>query len=280
MISNKTQKFILMQKYFSLLTITLAFIASAMHAQTVVPNANMESWVHTGSYDSPTGWSTPNAVSVGLGAGACVFKDSLIVNSGHYASKMVCVTSLFGNIPGAMGTGSLDVANQTFSGGFHLTDSNVAALIGYFKYSPVSVDSCLIYSILTKWNVATSQRDTVAVATFIAGTTANYTLFSQPFVMLDTTEAADTALIICSTTAHYNASQVGSTLWVDDIGFTNAVGIPEIQDVKILAYPIPADQSLEITLPQNLNAESILIFQCCGNDGESDSHIIVFDFIH
>lgn len=253
-----------MKRHFTLLTFTLSFIGFTIQAQTLVPNANMESWQQSASYDNPVSWSTPNVVTVNLGAGAVVFQDSTNVNSGNYAARMVCVQTILGKVPGAMGTGVLDVANQTFSGGFQLSNPNVVTLIGYFKYSPVGNDSCLLYSILTKWDVANSERDTIAVTAFVAGSTANYTAFSSPFFVMDSTQLPDTALIICSTTNNYDSAQVGSTLWIDDIDFSGTVSIPGIRDVKVSAYPIPADQVLEITLPQNMDSESILISNIAG----------------
>jgi hypothetical protein len=45
------------------------------------------------------------------------------------------------------GTGilSVDIINQTFSftGGFPLTDTGVTAMIGYYKYTGIGIDSCL-----------------------------------------------------------------------------------------------------------------------------------------
>lgn len=253
-----------MKKHVALFTSILTFIAFASQAQPLVPNANMESWVHTGSYDNPVGWATPNSLTTSFGLGAVVFKDSINVNSGNYAAKMICISSAFGNIPGAMGTGTINVVSQTFSGGFPLSNPNVVALIGYFKYLPIGNDSCLLFSVLTKWDTVNGERDTVAIVKFVAGNTPNYTLFSAPFVVMDSTELADTALIICSTTSKFDSARVGSTLWIDDIDFSGTLSVPEIQDVKIIAYPIPADQTLEITLPQDLNSESIVISNVSG----------------
>lgn len=221
----------------------------------LVPNANMEEWEHIANYDNPVGWSTPNGL---YGLLQVVFKDSTVVNSGNYAAKIVA-TSFFGLvIPGAMGTGALDLDNLTFTGGFPLSDPNVVALIGYYKYTSVGNDSCLIYSILTHWDNVMNKRDTVAVAVFVSGTVSAYTLFSSPYDVLNA-NTPDSALIILATANNVDAAESGSTLWIDDIDFTKAVAIPEIKNEELSVYPNPADQSLIVTLPQEINANTILI---------------------
>ncbi|MEO5675627.1 MAG: T9SS type A sorting domain-containing protein [Chitinophagales bacterium] len=221
----------------------------------LVPNANMEEWEHIGNYDNPVGWSTPNGL---YGLLKVVFKDSTEVNSGNYAAKIVA-TSFFGLvIPGAMGTGALDLDNLTFTGGFPLSDPNVVALIGYYKYTSVGNDSCLIYSILTHWDNVMNKRDTVAVAVFVSSTASTYTLFSSPYAVLNA-NTPDSALIILATANNVDAAESGSTLWIDDIDFTKAVGIPEIKNSELSVYPNPADQSFLLSLPKEIHASTILI---------------------
>src|SRR6185295_19801255 len=91
---------------------------------------------------------------------------------------------LFGTVPGAMGTGIIDVINQTCGGGFPLSDSLVSAFTGYYKYSPVGSDTAFMYALLFHWNSAMNKRDTVGVATYLGGAAANYTFFGVPFVIL------------------------------------------------------------------------------------------------
>jgi hypothetical protein len=117
---------------------------------------------------------------------------------------------------------------------------------------------------LTKWNTNTNQRDTVATASFVSGSTAGYTFFAAPFNWLLASETPDTAQVVVLTSSNYDNAEVGSTLWIDDIDFTNAVGIPTIQTTTLDLYPNPVDESLRITIPKELNAQSIIISNVAG----------------
>jgi hypothetical protein len=72
-------------------------------------------------------------------AGVITVKKSTESLDGTYAARLqsTFVLALGATVPGAMGTGTLDVATQTFKGGFPLNGNIPAALIGYFKYFPV-----------------------------------------------------------------------------------------------------------------------------------------------
>ena len=161
-----------MKKFITLLTAVIVSAVCTVKAQ-VIPNENMENWTSIGNYEAPVGWTTPNSF-VHL-----VFKESTDVNSGNFAAKMVA-GSFFGiTVPGAIGTGALNIFTQTFTGGFPLTDPNVVAMIGYYKYTGVGGDSALMYSILTHWDNVLQKRDTVGIAQFVGGDVSGYTLLPR-----------------------------------------------------------------------------------------------------
>ena len=72
-------------------------------------------------------------------------------------------------------------------------------------------------------------------------------------------EYPDSAMVIVSAAYNIGGAQAGSTLWIDDIDFTNSVGIAQQYATPIQMFPNPADESLEFSLPKELNAASILI---------------------
>ena len=250
-----------MSKLVTLLFTLVAFIA---HSQTVVPNAGLEAWTDFILYEEPDGWHTPNPVTAFVGIE--LVTKSTDANSGLYAARLEgdFVSALGGNAPGNMSTGILDIVNLTYTGGVPLTLPEPAAMIGYYKYTPVATDSCLFYSILTKWNTTNGVRDTVAISVFIGGTTANYTLFSSPFITLMPGIIPDTQLIIISTAADVLSAQDGSVLYVDDIDFTGAIGIDEVETETLHVFPNPVDQAFEVTMPAQLKARSVIVSNITG----------------
>jgi hypothetical protein len=251
-----------MKNIFTILFSLLLFTSVISNAQTLVPNANMESWANLGSYKEPTGWGSPNSLTSLLGVYECF--QSTDANSGTYAAQLKAnYVALLGLVvPGVIGTGTIDAATQTVKGGFPISVTP-AAVIGYYKYTPTGSDSCLVYSILTKWNSGLNKRDTLAVAAFIGGAASSYTMFTAPFYTLGA-GTPDSALVLVATTNDVATAQDGSTMYIDDIDFTVNLGINPIPEIELGIYPNPANQLLQITIPLGINAETIVISSVAG----------------
>ncbi len=252
-----------MKKIFTLCISATILFSLAAQSQVVVPNGNMESWTNFGAYKEPLGWGSPNSLTSLIGVYECY--QSTDVSSGTYAAKLVSnyVPLLGIVVPGVIGTGTIDASTQTVKGGFPLNDPTPQAVIGYFKYTPSGSDSCLVYSILTHWDTNLGKRDTVAVAAFMAGNTPNYTLFTAPFYTLKP-GVPDSAFVLAATTSDVASAQDGSTMYVDDIDFTNGVGVHEIPSVPLGIYPNPSDKELQITVPKGMDAASVIITNVAG----------------
>ncbi|MDW8393755.1 MAG: hypothetical protein RMK52_05875 [Chitinophagales bacterium] len=246
-------------------------LSSLLHgfagAQTAVPNAGMEEWNNLVFYEEPKFWTSPNALVSSLGQK--VVEKTTDAVSGMYAAKLTSVyLSLLNiNVPGAMSTGTLDVSNPsnpTFRGGFKLNDPNAVAVIGYYKFTPSGNDSCMLYAIKTRWNSATGQRDTVAIAYYTSGAKQSYTFFVAPFVVLLPGATADSANIIISTAADVLNAQAGSVLYVDNLDFTNDVGIAPTPEVTTLPTLLADDQGTELAVPAGFQGSWL---QVLGTDG-------------
>ncbi len=224
-----------------------------VYSQTVVPNAGMEEWNNIIIYEEPKNWSTPNAVVSALGIK--LVEKTTDAAGGMYAAKLKAAYLAAFNLtaPGAMSTGTLDISdplNPTFRGGFKLNDPNAVAVIGQYKYTPVGNDSCLVFAIKTRWNASLNRRDTIAIASFVGAAAANYTPFTAPFFVLIPGAVADSANIIVSTAANVLTAQAGSTLYIDNIDFTNSIGLPDLVSMDARVFPTLANEQVHIQLSQ------------------------------
>src|SRR5262249_8005303 len=145
--------------------------------------------------------------------------------------------------PAGIATGVLDVLHLNFSGGFPLNGNNPAALFGYYKYTPKNNDSCFAFAILFKWNVAQGKRDTVGFAIFVGGAQSSYTQFVAPVFPISL-ETPDSAIVGVLSSKGLGTAQDSSVMYVDDIGFTNSIGINSIAPKALSLYPNPADAVL------------------------------------
>ena len=244
----------------------IAFICLMLsyHANSqVVPTAGLEVWNNIILYEDPANWSSPNQLTSILGITPVT--KSTDAASGTYAAKLVgaYIDQFQLTVPGAIGTGTIDATTQSFKGGFPLNGNNPQALIGYYKYAPVSTDSCLIFSVLFHWDAVNSKRDTTAIAFYSSGVVENYTLFSAPFIPLSG-ETPDSAIIIISTSKDILTAQAGSTMYVDDIDLSNAVGVSETPVVAVKMYPNPADETISFQIPNEWNVKEVEVVNVGG----------------
>lgn len=256
-----------MKKFTATFAVVVLFGASGTSAQTTVPNAGMEVWNNIIVYEEPQYWASPNALVASLGLK--VVEKSTDAFGGMYAAKLSSVFLPGFNItvPGAMSTGTLDISNPsnpTFRGGFSLNAPDAVAVIGYYKYAPVGGDSCLIYTIKTRWNSALGRRDTVAVSIFIGGPKSSYSFFVAPFFVLLPGVTADSANIIISTANDVLTAQPGSVLYIDNIDFTNDVGIAELNAGASLPLLLADDRGVNVPLPAGVHDGWLHVFSISG----------------
>jgi hypothetical protein len=241
----------------------LLLIAGTGGAQ-VVPNGTLETWNNIILYEDPANWSSPNQLTAILGI--TTVTKSTDASSGTYAARLegAYIDAFQLNVPGAIGTGQIDATTQSFKGGFPLNGASPAALIGYYKYAPVGADSCLMFSVLFRWDAVNNQRDTVAIAYYSTGAVTDYTLFSAPFIPLSG-ETPDSAIVIISTSKDILTAQAGSTLYVDDIDLSGAVGLADPAPSLISVYPNPADESVTFSIAIGWNAARAEVIRIDGS---------------
>ncbi|MDZ7741084.1 MAG: PCMD domain-containing protein [Bacteroidota bacterium] len=141
---------------------------------------------------------------------------------------------------------------------------------GWYKYAPVNGDSAGVGVILTKYNTATAQQDTVATAvSAITGITDTYTRLEIDFDYLLPGINPDTITVVLTSSGDAGNFQgeVGSTLIIDDISLEYTSGIQEslLQEFSITAFPSPA--SGQLSLEFNTNQPEKILCNIYAMDG-------------
>ena len=195
--------------------------------QEGLDDGDFESWTSFSqgavTYMEPSSgwWGTLNKLSY-LGSPITVSKDSLSYKN-QFSAKLE--TKMWGSsflLTGILAAGYFD-ENATIGENLILGrpyDKTPLSLNGYFKYISVNNDSAGFYANLTKYNISTQQRDTIAEATFVVLETVNsFTLFEIPFEYYTSGINPDTINVVFTSSAGGKdfLGQEGSTLYVDDV---------------------------------------------------------------
>jgi hypothetical protein len=240
-----------------------------IYGQSQLENCYFAAWedipsnAPPGVYQEPVGntWATSNEASMTVMTTASVKKttDSYL---GEYAALIQTV--LIGTIHGSgtlfTGKFKLEGAPSEYCKfGIPFTDRPVY-LQGFYKYYPVSRDSCRIASWLTKWNSTTHKRDTIAAASITRGESIalvnTYTEFDIIYNYYSGNSPDSITVIFASSAdgANYNAA-VGSKLYIDELLFGYyPLPVEKIKSKKdILVYPNPVSEYLiiESSIPAN-----------------------------
>lgn len=213
----------------------------------VIPNASFETWNFNGSWEDPADWGTPNGTTFIMGF-TTVTKASVAV-TGSYSVKLTTRSQANLIIPGVIATGSVDVFAKIFKGGFPLADS-VKFLSGYYRFLNDTLiagyDSALFVSYLWKWNSALNRRDTIAYLNFRAPTASTFQPFWAPYSYVSKA-LPDSAFILMASTKDLVTPKPSGSLWVDQLVFSNTVGVQEPAEEALRLYPNPAGEVIRIS---------------------------------
>lgn len=242
----------------SFILLIVLFATCFFRAEAQVPNGDFEAWTSFGFYEEPNFWNTSDSVALALSFGTAhsATKETVDMHGGLYALKLFPFSS-FATFPGVASNGRLNNSTLSFEGG---TPDNVRhqTLNGWYKYAPVSNDSCTISVSLFKWNGATK----VIIADGVFGTSvaaSSYTPFSINLTYA-TTDTPDTMLIAVYSSA-LGAAHVGTVLLVDDFSFSGVVsGIsdPPTAVNALSVFPVPAVNELHVRLDLKTNLHTSL----------------------
>ena len=275
-----------MKRFLVLSFLLTAFIFS--YAQNIT-DGNMDNWsAHSsgaGTYYEPiNGWlMTLNELAtvpvVVGGPGPITAERTSDVYQGSYAAKLTSKIFNVGGvllfIPGTIGTINLDIVNQTLRTGRTYTyPEKPRRFKGYYKYAPVNNDSCLILTLLTRYNTSLHQRDTIAMGRQAStGTLSTYTAFNIEIIYRDTVTTPDTVIIILASSGFLNFTnfrechgQLNSTMYVDELSFSmvNGIDMPVNPSMNVNIYPNPAVNTITFSTEKPLRNGIIEIYDING----------------
>ncbi len=248
-----------MKKITFLFTIALCFGAISQSFAQVdsIPNFDFENWEAADIGEKPIAWDVSNIDYSPLATWETITKDATDPYSGIYCVRIETVMEnvfMVGDVtlPGIITLGSfeIDIATQSGNiiGGIPFT-ARPTMLKGYYKYSPVGIDSCLIGIGMSKWDTVTSERDTIGYGYFNSkATVPGWTLFEIPIGYVSPDNPDSMNIIIMASDTSILA--IGSTLWIDSLFFDFTTEIKDLtNNQSISVYPNPSTDgvfSLEI----------------------------------
>ncbi|MFT7588181.1 MAG: hypothetical protein ACI959_000388 [Limisphaerales bacterium] len=264
---------------YSLLTLVLvAHFATTTTAQSsLIPNGVFEEWtVSEIPYVNPIEWSSLNETHFLLGYDQYTVQKTNDAYEGSFAlsieTQKLC-TGVSGQeicllVPGAAVLGELfihpaDLSIITFGVDFF---ERPEAMTGWYKYQPVSGDSCLIVVELSRFNDGVGMREIIGLGKFYQSSAiCSYSPLNIPIIYYSESTPEKLRIIAHSgviSTAYSGAYPVGSTLLLDCITLGDELvttGIESLySDGDIQVYPSPAQTSLDFQL-DGLPADEYLI---------------------
>jgi hypothetical protein len=252
------------------LLFTLVISGMYLSGFAQAPTLDFESW----SGNNPSGWVSANAIML-LGNPQSVFNETTAANVHGGVSSMKIVTVTLtnnpdpANVPNPMGAafpGVVNLSPLSLKDGYQYAGRPTTANFWY-KYAPVGADSASCFIMLSKWN---TTRDTIAVGGWVLKTAA--TSYAQATINL-TYDAAFSTMIPDTMRLYYSATcyatlscgTAGSTLWVDDIGFSGWNGVNENPNAEgVTLYPNPANEFVNISVDALNEAYSVSAFDATG----------------
>lgn len=236
----------------------LFFVATLSQGQSQIPEGEFENWTLSpqSTFQEPTGgwWTSLNSLK-NLGGPVTVEKTS-DAHSGNFAARLESKQWGTLKLPGLLVSGKFVNTTPFILQGQPFTGKPVR-FTGYYKYTSVNSDSAAIFAMITKYNTVTGKRDTIADAKLAIFNSINiYTLFDIPFIYYDNSATPDSIDVVFSSSAGGQnfQSQIGSTLFIDDVSLNYSNGIEErlFPEINVTVYPNPASEWINIELGETV----------------------------
>jgi len=254
--------------------ITLGLFAAltfSANTQVTIVNGNIESWntftgfggatyVDLGSNQDRTknflrtlneileAPLTPQTAARISGAGAYAGDYSLRLRTGVVGPILV---------PGYLGTGDVDLDNQTIYLGRPYTD-RPEKLELWYKYEGVNGDSGAVEVEFTRYNALTQQREQVGYAKTVITTNISTWTLLQLDIAYSSMDAPDSVNIIVCASANYDLvdfqngqGQTGSDFFVDNISFVFPASVENLTSDKVAMFPTVASDFVRIETDLN-----------------------------
>lgn len=228
--------------------------------------------------EDPNGWASLNALNGFTATPLSVTKETASPAGGTITAKITTVQVQGATIPSPYG-GNLDTAGILAIGSVALasppsikygfTYSAKPSVLSFkSKYSPMPGDSAFVLAYLTRWNTASSTRDTIASGRYATGAATSTYSINSLTMNYDAAFAGvspDTQQVFVSSSVYsHDGAKVGSTFWIDDLMWSAFVGVDEADAVNntVTVYPNPA--ASYITVKSTVNAASVQVIDVTG----------------
>ncbi len=245
------------------IVLSAAILWATQSMAQIIPNGGFETWATTGPFLAPTGWATSPAVvqssAAHSGSWALQCKVDTFTNPMTSTLDTVAATAY----TGAATMGPPPMPGTSF-GGFAYT-AWPDSITGYYKYSGAPNDSFTILAQLCKWDTATHARTIIKQARWTSAAAAsNYTRFSLPLIASGSSTTPDTAFIQVFAANQQAPKHMGTSLWVDDLGFiTLPNAVPQVSALaNVVVYPNPFTDKITVS---GASIKSIMVRNAVGN---------------
>jgi hypothetical protein len=232
------------------------FAAIAINTNAQIPNNGFENWTTIGSYKNPDGWGTMNNTTTL--ASIYTATQATPGNPGSYYLKLTSKTVSTVVVNGIAVSGKLDSITQKPKSGFAYNQRPLS-FTGSWQHMIYGSSQGSVFAVLTKWNSASSKRDTIAVANqTLSGMAMSWANFSINFVY-QSGNYPDSCLIVLK--ASGSAPTANDYLWVDNLAFSGSVAaVPENanQNLSLEIYPNPAKDFINVNFERKNNDDVFL----------------------
>jgi len=239
------------------LTFTLT-ILTAITIKTIaqIPNNGFENWTTVGSHQNPDGWGTMNnTTSV---SGIYTATKGTPGNPGSSYLVLTSKTIASAVVNGIAVSGKLDSITQSPISGFAF-NQRPQYLMGSWQHMIYGTSQGSISAILTRWNISSSKRDTIAIASqTLSGMAMSWANFSITFSYKNGNNP-DTCIIVLK--ASGASPTANDYLWIDNLAFSGTIaGISEniIQNHSIKIFPNPASDMIILKIDSKSNDDLVL----------------------
>jgi len=253
-----------MRTFTLLIAVSISFSMS-VHAQ--LPNGNMESWLQFNNIlNQPYNDLGPNLdrtqnflrtlnqiLEAPLTPTTAVRLSGAAAHNGSFSAKLITGEVAGTLVPGYIGTGDVDIVNQTIYLGRPYTDRPIKFSM-WHKFESVGGDSGAVEVTLSRWDALNQQTVLVGYAKKMI--TADVTAWTKLELDIDyvSNDAPDSVNIIVVSSGDYDLSnfqnssgQVGSALFVDDLNFEFPASTEVIHDSKVRCWPTLCTSNLNIS---------------------------------
>ena len=221
-----------------------------------IPNGDFEN-LESVFHESPAHWEGANALLAALGQSPGLTK-SQDAFTGSFAARIETKFLFFGPQPDTFGL----ITNGVFGAGGplgfgngqpYMGPANPGNIAGYYKYEPVGNDTAVGGYFFTRFNAITMQAEQVAARFVALPPTQGYRYFEMEADISGLPNPDSLLLIFAASdqdsTVSTGQAGIGSTLFLDGLGYGLVNDIDDELFANFQLYPNPASDWVEITLP-------------------------------